>query len=303
MEEQVSGFIFNIQRFSLHDGPGIRTTVFLKGCFLDCAWCHNPESGDGEPEIAYYADKCVLCGACAAVCPEKLHRIHDAAHTFIRSGCTRCGVCAEACVAGALSLIGRKITAGEALEEVKKDEAFYANSGGGMTISGGEPFYQSGFTLALLRLARQNGLHTCVETCGATSFDILREAAAVTDLFLYDYKETDPEKHKEFTGLSNAGILENLEKLDALGSRIVLRCPIIPGCNDREDHFRGIGDTANRLRGLIRIDLEPYHPLGISKAAGIGKTARYTGTAIPSKDAAAAWAEAVRAYTSVPVCV
>jgi pyruvate formate lyase activating enzyme len=302
-EQDVSGLVFNIQRFSLHDGPGIRTTVFLKGCFLDCIWCHNPESKDSEPELAYYPDKCVLCGACAAVCPEKLHRFPGAAHVFIRVGCTRCGACAGACVTGALSLIGRKLTAGEALAEVMKDEPFYANSGGGMTISGGEPFYQSGFTLALLRLARQSGLHTCVETCGAVSFETLREAAVVTDLFLYDYKETDTEKHKSFTGLSNKGIFENLEKLDALGSRIALRCPIIPGCNDREDHFRGIGAAANRLRNLTRIELEPYHPLGISKAAGIGKAAQFTDTGIPSKEISAAWAEAVRGYTSVPVFV
>jgi pyruvate formate lyase activating enzyme len=299
----VQGVIFDIQRFSLHDGPGIRTNVFLKGCFLDCTWCHNPESKDPAPEIAYYPDKCALCGACAAVCPGKLHRLDRDGHTFTRPGCTRCGACASACVIGALALIGRTISAGEALGEVRKDEPFYRNSGGGMTISGGEPFYQSGFTLALLRLAKESGLHTCVETSGAAPFEILRAAAAATDLFLYDVKETDTERHRIFTGVPNADIIENLEKLDALGSRTVLRCPLIPGCNDREDHFREIGALASRLRNVTGIEIEPYHPLGISKAVSIGKPARYTGMAIPPRETAEAWAKAVRSYTSVPVTV
>jgi pyruvate formate lyase activating enzyme len=302
-ERETRGIIFDIQRFSLHDGPGIRTSLFLKGCFLDCLWCHNPESKAAEPEIAYYPGKCVLCGACAGVCRQELHRFGEAGHTYLRGDCSGCGACAEACVTGALALIGRTLTAGEALEEVHKDEPFYRNSGGGMTLSGGEPLYQSGFALALLRLARESGLHTCVETSGAAPFETLREAAALTDLFLYDLKETDAEKHRAFTGVSNALILENLKRLDDSGARTVLRCPIIPGCNDREDHFRGIGAAANRLRNLAGIEIEPYHPLGISKAAGIGKPARHTDTAIPSGETVKAWAEAVRSYTSAPVTV
>jgi pyruvate formate lyase activating enzyme len=302
-EREIPGIVFDIQRFSLHDGPGIRTNVFLKGCFLDCPWCHNPESKDAEPEIAYYPDKCVICGACAGACPQKLHRFGEAGHLYIRKGCTGCGACAKACVTGALDLIGRTLTAGEAFEEVKKDEPFYRNSGGGMTVSGGEPFYQSGFTLALLRLAKERGLHTCVETSGAASFETLREAAAVTDLFLYDLKETDAEKHRVFTGLSNAVIFENLQKLDDSGARTVLRCPIVPGCNDREDHFRGIGVAANRLKNVAGIEIEPYHPLGISKAASIGKPARHADMALPPRETVNAWAEAVRTYTTVPVRV
>ncbi|MDR0669829.1 MAG: glycyl-radical enzyme activating protein [Treponema sp.] len=300
---EVRGFIFDIQRFSLHDGPGIRTNVFLKGCPLDCIWCHNPESKDPDPEIAYYPDKCVLCGACAAACPEASQRVEQGGHTFSRETCTRCGACAEACLTGALALIGRSVSAGEALEEVKKDEAFYRNSGGGMTISGGEPFFQSGFTLALLRLARESGLHTCVETGGAVPFDGLREAAAVTDLFLYDVKETAAEKHRNFTGVSNELIVNNLEKLDGLGARTVLRCPVIPGCNDRDDHLRGIAAIAGRLRNVTGIEIEPYHPLGISKALSIGKPSRHTDTTMPPKETARAWADVVQACTSVPVKV
>jgi pyruvate formate lyase activating enzyme len=178
-----------------------------------------------------------------------------------------------------------------------------------MTISGGEPFYRNAFTLALLRLARESGLHTCVETSGAVpgvpqdGFEILREAAAVTDLFLYDIKETDMEKHRQFTGVSNVNLFENMRRLDSLGSRTILRCPVIPGLNDREDHFRGIAALANRLKNVIGIEIEPYHPLGISKAAGIGKPARHTDMTIPAGDLSNAWAEAVRAYTAVPVSV
>jgi pyruvate formate lyase activating enzyme len=172
-----------------------------------------------------------------------------------------------------------------------------------MTISGGEPFYRKAFTLALLRLARESGLHTCVETSGAAPFETLREAAALTDLFLYDIKETDTEKHRQFTGVSNVNLFENLQRLDSLGSRTILRCPVIPGLNDREDHFRGIAALANRLQNVIGIEIEPYHPLGISKAAGIGKPARHTDMTIPAGDLSNAWAETVRSYTAVPVSV
>jgi pyruvate formate lyase activating enzyme len=302
-DREVPGIVFNIQRFSLHDGPGIRTSVFLKGCPLDCIWCHNPESKDPKPEIAYYAGDCVLCGACAEVCPRKSQRLEQGGRRFIRRDCTRCGACTEVCPAGALKLIGKRISAGEVLEEVKKDGHFYRGSGGGMTVSGGEPFYQGAFTLALLRLARRGGIHTCVETSGAAPFEMLREAAALTDLFLYDVKETDAERHRRFTGFPNGAILENLEKLDGLGARAVLRCPLIPGCNDREDHLRGIAALAGRLKNLKGIEIEPYHPLGVSKAAGIGKASGCAAAAPPSGETARAWAETVRRGSPVPVTV
>jgi pyruvate formate lyase activating enzyme len=195
------------------------------------------------------------------------------------------------------------MSAGEVLEEVLRDEPFYRNSGGGMTLSGGEPFYQAEFSGALLTGAKERGLHTCVETSGAVAFEILRRALAVTDLFLYDVKETDGDRHRLFTGVSGDLIMENLERLDAAGASILLRCPVIPGCNDREEHFRELGRLANRLRNLRGIDIEPYHPLGISKAESIGKPARHTDTAIPSGDCAAAWVEMLRSYTSAPVAL
>ena len=295
------GIIFNIQRFSIHDGPGIRTTVFMKGCPLNCVWCHNPESREIKPEIAYYPSKCLGCGACAAVCPCKRHIMDPQGHAFERGGCVRCGICSRACPSGALEIIGKEMTAAEVISEVKKDEPFYRNSGGGMTLSGGEPFFQPEFTQALLTLAKSEGLHTCVETCGAAAYELLDRAAGFTDIFLYDVKETDPLRHKEFTGVSNGSILKNLERLDASGAKIVLRCPIIPGINNNETHLKKLCELADRLKNVVHIDIEPYHPLGISKAAAIGKTARHADASIPAKERVMEWVEFMRRHTSVPV--
>jgi pyruvate formate lyase activating enzyme len=191
--------------------------------------------------------------------------------------------------------------AGEVIDEVGRDEPFYRNSGGGMTLSGGEPFFQGEFALALLALARERGLHTCVETSGAAAPETLLEAAKLTDIFLYDLKETDPARHREFTGGGLEPILQNLQTLDRAGARTVLRCPVIPGCNDREDHFRGIAALAKGLKNCDHIDMEPYHPLGLSKAAGIGKQVQFQDPAIPPREQAEAWAETLRKHTALPV--
>ena len=299
----VKGNIFDIQRFSIHDGPGIRTNVFMKGCPLGCLWCHNPESRESSPELAFYAQKCIGCGACAAHCPAGLHAASEGAREFRRDHCVRCGSCARECVTGALAMIGREASAAEVLAEVKKDEIFYKNSGGGMTLSGGEPFYQPEFTLALLELAKLDGLHVCVETCGAAPFDTLAAAARFIDIFLYDIKEMDPARHKEFTGADNRLILENLRKLDGAGASIVLRCPVIPGLNDNENHLAQVCDLANSLKNIDHIDVEPYHPLGISKAEAIGKQPGHADSKIPPKDFAAGWADFMKDRTAIPVLV
>jgi pyruvate formate lyase activating enzyme len=202
-----------------------------------------------------------------------------------------------------MALIGREITAGEAIAEVLKDEVFYSHSGGGLTLSGGEPFFQGAFALALLRLAKERNLHACAETCGAVPWETLRRAAEFTDIFLYDVKETSAERHRACTGAANGAILSNLEKLDAHGARIVLRCPIVPGLNDREDHFAALGALAGRLRGVERVDIEPYHPLGLSKAAAIGKPQLYEGRSLTGKDVSAEWARKVERHTDKPVAV
>ena len=300
--DEVKGVIFDIQRFSVHDGPGIRTSVFMKGCPLSCIWCHNPEAIEAAPEIAYYGDKCSGCGCCAAVCPNNCHGTAcDNERKFSRENCIRCGKCAEACVYQAVTVTGKTVTAAEVIETVKKDELFYQNSGGGMTLTGGEPFFQPVFALELLKLAKQNGLHTCVETCGAVSFEILNEAACCTHIFLYDVKETCADKHFEFTGAGNGIILENLFKLDALNVEIILRCPIIPELNDNEDHFINIGKLADQTKNAKEIHIQPYHPLGISKSKAIGKQPRYPNSQITSKETTVAWAAEIQKHTVKPV--
>jgi len=222
---------------------------------------------------------------------------------YVRDNCARCGKCAESCYSNALTTIGEYVAAGAVIAEVKKDDAFYQTSGGGVTLSGGEPFFQPAFALALLKLAKSEGLHTCADTCGAVDYAVLEEAADYTDMFLYDVKETDPVRHTEHTGVSNERILENLFKLDAAGARIALRCPIIPGVNDREDHFKNIGGLANRLKHVTGVDVAPYHPLGISKADAVGKPAAHRDAALPPKQTAEHWAASIQKYTSVKVTV
>lgn len=264
----MNGTIFDIQRFCVHDGPGIRTTVFFKGCPLHCIWCHNPESQKREPEIAYYPQKCIGCGGCTAVCPEGCHALTEA-HCFDRSRCTVCGKCVDACAADALELLGRNETAEAVLQEVLRDRSFYQNSGGGLTLSGGEPLLQSAFLLELLKGAKAEGLHTCIETCGFAPKEVLREAARYTDLFLFDVKETDDERHQRLIGVPFAPILENLRYLSSLGADIILRCPLIPEVNDREEHLTEIARLAAELT-VREINVMAYHRLGDGKYDAIG---------------------------------
>ena len=246
----VKGTIFNIQRFCVNDGPGIRTTVFLKGCPLSCVWCHNPESQRFEPEILFYKDKCTGCGRCKCVTA--------ADRDFV-------------CFNGAKEICGKTVSANEVTAEVLKDKPFYKNSGGGVTLSGGEPLAQYDFSLELLKKAKENGIHTAIETCGYAEKSKILEIAKYVDLFLFDCKETDPELHKKYTGVDNKIILDNLKALSNAGSKIILRCPIIPGFNDRAEHFKGISETAEKFIGIEHIEIEPFHPLGESKYSALGR--------------------------------
>lgn len=266
-----TGRIFDIQRFSIHDGPGIRTNVFLKGCPLRCKWCHNPEGLKTHPDLSYNAEKCIGCGACAAVCPHGCHTIDGQGHRFDRSRCVVCGKCCEVCYTDALERLGREATVQEVLDEVLKDRPFYETSGGGMTLSGGEPLYQPRFAVALLAGAKEAGLHTCIETSGFCPEETLRSVMDDVDIFLFDIKETDPVRHEAFTGVSNKIILRNLHLLEEAGKSIVLRCPVIPGFNARDEHFRQVALLASSLRHVLRVELEPYHPLGISKSERLGR--------------------------------
>ncbi len=293
--------VFDIQRFSLHDGPGIRTTVFLKGCPLRCLWCHNPESKSKKAELTLYKNRCIGCLDCLSACPNGVHSVSPSGeHLLDRTRCLVCGACAAACT-GALEVCGTEMRPEEVLEEVLKDLPFYENSGGGLTVSGGEPLLQAEFTYALLSMAKSRGLHTAIETSGYAPWETVREIAAVTDLFLWDVKETDPARHKAYTGVDNAVILENLRRLDAQGAKIVLRCPVIPGCNDREEHFAAVGKLAETLSAVEHVDIEPYHPLGISKADALGQEYPLRDLKMPENETVNGWCLSVAKHTAKPV--
>lgn len=294
------GIIFNIQKFCTSDGPGIRTTVFLKGCPLSCIWCHNPESKNLVPQLMYQSNLCVGCGKCVSLCPRGCHTIREEGHQLDRKFCVGCGRCINV-TCKALSLSGYERTAEEVMTEVLKDKPFYDNSGGGITVSGGEPLFQYDFTTEILKLAKQNGLHTCMETCGYADSEKLKKLLPLVDLFLFDIKETDSEKHKKFTGVRNEKILENLKMIDQNGAKTVLRCPIISSCNDTPEHFAGIAALANSMQNLQGIDIEPYHSLGESKYTQLGVGYRLTGLEMPEENRIESWIAAIQRLTEKKV--
>jgi len=295
------GLVFDIKKFAIHDGPGIRTTVFVKGCPLHCLWCHNPESQRFEPEISFLPAKCIGCGWCFKSCPQHCHIMKDGVHVMDRTHCTRCGICTQECYAQALELVGKEMTPEEALKEVLKDRPFYQHSNGGMTISGGEPMSQFEFTRDLLHLAKQEGLHNCLDTCGFAPWERYLEVLPDVDLFLYDLKATDSAKHLKFTGVPFEPILENLKRLDAAGAQIILRCPLIPGLNDDDEHLRRIGEIADSLKNVQEITLHPYHPLGQSKSERMGYETVWKNGEFATDEAVAHWLEVIKAHTRVPV--
>lgn len=269
----VTGTVFNIQKFCTDDGPGIRTCVFLKGCHLHCAWCHNPEGIPRNPILQYSDLDCIRCRRCEAVCPNGVHSFRDGIHLIDRSRCTRCGACVSQCGCNALSFCGKTMTAGEVFQIAMADRFFYEQEGG-ITVTGGEPLLQPEFVLALGTLAKEQGIHFCVETSGALPFSVLETVLPVVDLFLLDIKETDEARHLHYTGISNRLTMENLRKLDGLGKRVLLRCPIIPSVNDRQAHFEELARIYASLNNAAGIQLMPYHPMGQGKTLRYGVTSQ-----------------------------
>lgn len=269
------GRIFDIQRFAIHDGPGIRTTVFLKGCPLRCLWCGNPESISPAPGLSFVAERCIGCGACMEVCPEGALRSGAGGKAVLdRQRCTRCGKCAAVCDPRALEMVGRDATVDEVMAVVMRDQAYYESSGGGLTLSGGEPLMQPEFAEGLLYHAKVQGLHCCVETSGYAEWSVLERIAPLVDLWLYDYKETDPLLHVKFTSVPRAAIVENLRRLHENNAKIRLRCPMIPQYNARPSHLDGIVALCRNSPNLEGVEILPYYDLWRAKLKRLGMESR-----------------------------
>jgi glycyl-radical enzyme activating protein len=274
--------VTRIQRFSTHDGAGVRTVVFLKGCPLRCAWCHNPETQRMGREMMYAAAKCIGCRACEAICPRGAHRFPEGAHVYDRAACALCMACADACPTQALTPAAREMELEEIVAVALRDRAFYGEQGG-LTLSGGEPAVQGEGAVELLAMAKAAGMTTAMETCGHFAPELVAPLARVTDEFLWDIKDTDPARHKRYVGADNALILRNLRQLDQYDVRIVLRCILVRGVNLTSAHARQVRALLDSLRHGVRIDLLPYHPFGSQKGEQLGCAGGGETEWIPSK--------------------
>ncbi|MFO8010667.1 MAG: glycyl-radical enzyme activating protein [Dehalococcoidia bacterium] len=267
---ETRGLVLRIQRFTVHDGPGIRDTVFLKGCPLSCQWCSTPESQKPHPEIMTYDHKCIGCGKCAEVCPVNAITLDPEKGRLIeREKCDNCLKCSEVCPTGAISIAGTHMTVDEVFSEVIRDEPFYRNSGGGVTLSGGEPLAQPKFSRELFRTLKENGIHTALDTCGFAKWDVMESVLEFTDLVLFDIKNMDTSQHIVSTGQNNAMILENARK-SASTVRTWLRIPLIPGFNDSEEHIRQLAEFGYEI-GVEQISLLPYHEWGTPSYERLGR--------------------------------
>ena len=272
--KETKGIVTNVQAYSLHDGPGIRTIVFMKGCTLRCHWCCNPECLTLNPEVEFYNSRCVRCGTCLAICKPKAIN----SDLELKSGfkinkhlCNECGDCTRACPVEALKFIGRIVTVDEVFEEIKKDKPFYLTSKGGLTISGGEPLYQARFTYELLKRAYEDGIHTAIETCGNAPWRNYEQVLPYLDTILYDIKHIDPVKHKQGTGRSNRLILSNLTKLSKSSVSLIIRLPLIPEFNLDRDNILRTARLVSNLRNVIEVNVLPFHQLGKEKYVRIGR--------------------------------
>ncbi len=276
-------YVSNIQRFCVHDGPGIRTTVFLLGCPLRCHWCQNPETLAHRPILLFNPDKCAGCAACVEACPQgAARRGEDGGLRFDRALCTACGRCTASCCYRARQLSARAFSVQSLLEEILKDRVAFRNSGGGVTLSGGEPLLDAEFASRLLEACGRSGVPTAVETCGAVPWDHFERVLPHVDLFLYDLKAIDPEKHRTWTGADNHAVLSNARSLAEAGKRLIARVPLVPGVNDDDEEFQAIARFAAGLRGVEELHLMPFHQIGSSKYALAGMEYRMQDT--PEED-------------------
>jgi pyruvate formate lyase activating enzyme len=285
------GQVFNIQRFSIHDGPGIRTTVFLKGCSLRCYWCHNPESLKAAPELQFMPSRCIGCGACVEACP--LSRENKTAR--FTPACRGCGACAEVCYSGALTLAGKEYAAGDMTKLLLKDRELMKSSGGGVTFSGGEPLLQADFTAAVFAALRADGVHTAVETASNVPWEAFEKIVPLTGLFICDIKAPDTELHRRGTGVGNERILENLRRLAAAGAEILFRIPVIPHYNDSVDLILETGAFIKSLSRPLPVELLAFHGICAGKYDALGREFAARGTESPSGALMGKLADALRA--------
>ena len=303
--QDTKGFVFDIKKYAIHDGPGIRTTVFFKGCPLQCQWCHNPESWRGHPELGLRRGRCVRCGQCLEVCTNQAISLAPASHkrglvedqpVTDAGKCNLCGRCADACMTGAREIIGQEMTVGQVMNEVEKDVIFYDQSGGGVTFSGGEPLMQPEFLLALLNQCRAQAVHTAVDTSCYAQPEIVKMISEKTDLFLCDLKHTDSNVHERFTGVGNNLILDNIKHLSEAGKKIVLRIPVVPGFNDDQANIEATGKFAASLPGVGKVNILPYNRGGIEKSARLTAGTEPMQTEPPDKEKMKSVAEILNKY-------
>jgi len=267
--ENTKGLIFDIQHSVLHEGPGARTTIFLKGCPMHCVWCRNPEGVSDRAEISFRAERCTGCHSCAEICPEKVHHFGES-HSMDRDFCQACAMCVSTCPSKALRRVGEWMLLPQVLAEIETDLEVFGGPGG-VTVSGGEPMLQFPFTRALLEELRQSGIHTCLETCGYVARARYQQLLPLVDLFLFDFKATNAEEHARLTGVSNRAILANLDFLLSSGANVILRCPLVPGVNDSDSHLEGIVALSKRYPQLVGVEIMPYNDTSKVKAAQVGR--------------------------------